>query len=481
VSERTDESQQALDTDALDSARPERPARPGRGSLLGRVAALEDERAREDRVAGRLVQQWAALREDRRSERRPAPAPLESGRTNTARAQVPWGVDLAAAWGWRLLVIGVAAYVVYRIVGFFSVITLPLAIALLITALATPLVRVLGRVGLPRGISSLLVVLIGLGAVSLLLTFAGQQVANGATDLADSTVRGLEQIRTWLRDGPLDASDSQINDVIAQVQDAITSRARDGEVVGQITELGTAIGHAFAGLFIVLFATYFFLADGERIWSWLVRIAPRAARAQVDSSGRVAWISLTQFVRATVIVALVDAIGISIGAAVLQVPFVLAIGVLVFLGAFVPLVGATVAGAVAVLVALVDQGPVTALLMLAVIIAVQQLEAHVLQPFLLGRWVSVHPLGVIVALAARVLVGGIAGALVAVPLVAAGNAVVQHLASHTDPGDDPVEQLAEDYETTGEDPDLPDPDDGGAVGDDPGLEHTRADTGPDRG
>ena len=201
-----------------------------------------------------------------------------------------------------------------------------------------------------------------------------------------------------------------------------------------MTEVGTAVGHVFAGFFIVLFSTYFFLADGERIWAWLVRLAPRAARAHVDSSGRVAWISLTQFVRATVIVAAVDAIGIMIGAAILQVPFVLAIGVLVFLGAFVPIIGATVAGTVAVLVALVDQGPVTALLMLAVVIGVQQIEGHVLQPFLMGRWVSLHPLGVIVAIACGVLVAGIAGALVAVPLAAALNAVVQHLAANTDPG-----------------------------------------------
>ena len=131
-----------------------------------------------------------------------------------------------------------------------------------------------------------------------------------------------------------------------------------------------------AGFFIVLFSTYFFLADGARIWAWLVRIAPRAARPHVDSSGRVAWISLTQFVRATVIVAAVDAIGIMIGAAVLGVPFVLAIGVLVFLGAFVPMVGAFVAGTVAVLVALVAQGPFTALLMLGVVVLVQQIEGH---------------------------------------------------------------------------------------------------------
>ena len=210
-----------------------------------------------------------------------------------------------------------------------------------------------------------------------------------------------------------------------------------------------------AGFFIVLFSTYFFLADGERIWAWLVRLSPRAGREQVDSSGRVAWISLTQFVRATVIVAATDAIGIMIGAAILGVPFVLAIGVLVFLGAFVPMVGATVAGTVAVLVALVDQGPVTALIMLGGVILVQQIEGHVLQPFLMGRWVSVHPLGVILAIGAGVLVAGVAGALVAVPLAAAVNAVVQHLAANTEPGDDPVEELDEDYEADGEDPPPP--------------------------
>ena len=141
----------------------------------------------------------------------------------------------------------------------------------------------------------------------------------------------------------------------------------------------------------MLFSTYFFLADGDRIWAWFVRLAPRAARARVDSSGRVAWISLTQFVRATVIVAITDAVGVMIAASILQVQFVLAIGVLVFLGAFVPIVGAFVAGTVAVLVALVDHGIVVALLMLGAVVLVQQIESHVLQPFLMGRFVVDPP------------------------------------------------------------------------------------------
>ncbi len=349
------------------------------------------------------------------------------------RAHVPWGLDLAAAWSWRFLVIGFLVYLVLRTMGFFAVVTLPIVIALLATSLAVPLVRRLSAVGLPRGAAAGVVVVGGLLLVGGLLTFVGQQVANGANDLATSVADGLGQVRDWLKNGPLHASDSQINTYIEQVQTSLTDSAQKGEVFARLTEFGATLGHVFAGFFIVLFSTYFFLADGERIWSWAVRLSPRAARERVDSSGRVAWNSLTQFVRATVLVALADAVGIMIVAAVLQVPFVAAIGVLVFLGAFVPMVGATIAGGVAVLVALVDQGPFTALLMLAGVIVVQQIEGHVLQPFLMGRFVSVHPLGVIVAIACGVLTAGIAGALVAVPLAAAGNAVVQHLAAGDDP------------------------------------------------
>ncbi len=410
--------------------------------------------ADQDTMAHRLASQWSQLRYVRRGE----PAPIATGTSNFDRAQVPWGLDLAAAWAWRLIIIGAATYGIFWIIAYFSVITLPLVIALLITALVSPAVNAMTRAGLPRGLAAIIMVLGGLAAIALLLTFAGQQVATGAEDLADSTVEGLGKIRDWLQDGPLNASDSQIENYIQTAQDAIRDQTNDG-ALKSVGEIGTAVGHVFAGFFIILFSTFFFLADGDRIWAWLVRIAPRAARERVDSSGRVAWISLTQFVRATVIVALVDSIGIMIVAAILGVPFVLALGVLVFLGAFIPLVGATVAGSVAVLVALVDQGPVDALLMLAGVILVQQIEGHILQPFLMGRWVSVHPLGVILALGCGVLVGGVAGALVAVPLAAAGNAVVQHLASHTSPGDDPVEELAEDYEEIGASAEVEEPTD----------------------
>lgn len=391
------------------------------------AARNQEEGAR--RLATQLARQWSLLRAERRQD---PVAPIPTGPSNFSRAQVPWGVDLAAAWAWRFLVIAAAGLSVAWTLGHFAVITMPIVISLLIAALAAPLVRWMHGLGIPRSLSSILVVLGGILLLASLLTFAGQQVANGAADLANQVVKGLDEVKLWLKDGPLHASDSQINSYIDRAQDQLQNYADGRELLARASEFGTALTHVLAGFFIVLFSTYFFLADGDRIWAWAVRLAPRAARERVDSSGRVAWVSLTQFVRATVIVALTDALGIMLVASLLQVPFVLAIGVLVFLGAFVPMVGATVAGTVAVLVALVDQGPYVAAFMLLGVIAVQQLEGHVLQPFLMGRFVAIHPLGIIIAIGAGVLIAGIAGALIAVPFAAALNAVVQHLAGEAD-------------------------------------------------
>jgi predicted PurR-regulated permease PerM len=371
-----------------------------------------------------------------RAQRRAEPIVITAGTSNFNPAQVPWALDLAAAWSWRLLIIGAATWGIAWLLAYFAVVTMPLAISLLIAALFVPAVTKLESMGLRRGLAAMVVVVLGLTTVGLLLAYVGQQVVTGAQDLADSVVEGLEQVTDWLRNGPLNLTDNQLDRYVEATQRAITEGSRGESAVTQVTEVGTVVGHMLAGFFIVLFATYFFLADGARIWAWLVQLSPRAARERVDTSGRVAWVSLTQFVRATVLVALADAIGVAIVAAVLGVPFVLALGVLVFLGAFVPMVGATVAGSVAVLVALVDQGPITALLMLGGVILVQQIEGHVLQPFLMGRFVSLHPLGVIVAIGCGVLAAGIAGALIAVPLVAAGNAVVLHLARHVEPEDE---------------------------------------------
>jgi predicted PurR-regulated permease PerM len=410
--------------------------------LAAEEAAAEAQQDAEERRSERLLQQlthqWEQVREARR---RDEPV-IETGPSNFSRAQVPWAYDLAAAWAWRFIVIAVALLMVLWTLKFFVVVVFPLVIALFIAALTAPLVALMERFYVPRKLASLLVVIGGLAIVALLLTFVGQQVASSIDELSGKVSGGLGEIRDWLQTGPLHASDSQIDNAIANAQDWIQSQGKD--LASRASDLSTTLSHIVAGFFIILFSTYFFLADGHLIWAWVVRIFPRAARSRADSSGRVAWVSLTQFVRATVLVAGTDAVGIMVIALILHVPLVSAIGVLVFLGAFVPLVGAFLSGTVAVLVALVAQGPLVALLMLGGVVLVQQIEAHILQPFLMGRFVSVHPLGVILAIACGVLVAGIVGALVAVPLAAALNAVVQHLAAFTEIGESGEEEAADD-------------------------------------
>jgi putative heme transporter len=411
---------------------------PGQEQRTIRIQRQSREgRENTERLATRLFDQWNRLREERQVQlappRRVAGEEGDVDGLSRRRAEVPYGVELTASWAWRFLVIVAAAWVVFRALGFLETIVIPVVIALLITALMAPVVGSLRRLGLPRGPASLLAVILVIAVVGAMLFFAGHQVATGANDLANQASQGLGEIRDWLKTGPLHASDSQVDGWINDAQTGIVNWGKKlGEnPLGKISEVGGVALDVIAGLFIILFSTFFFLAEGDLIWRWVVKLTPRAARERVDSSGRVAWISLTQFVRATVIVAAVDAIGIMVVAAILRVPFVAAIGVLVFLGAFIPMIGATVAGTVAVLVALVDHGFVTALIMLGGVILVQQLEAHGLQPFLMGRWVRVHPLGVILSLAAGIIIAGVPGALVAVPLAAAVNAVGRHLAAES--------------------------------------------------
>ena len=414
----------------------------GTGGLrrrLGRQRKMSEAQF-ERRFSAAFARHWAAVRAERQQEQREEEAPaIHPGRTNFSRAQVPYGVDLAAAWSWRFVVIVAAGFLIAKAIGFFSLVVMPLVIALFLAALLVPVVDFLSR-RIDRGVSAGLVVIAMIGIVTLMVTFATQQVIDGATSLANQVVDGLDEIRSWLQTGPLHATDAQIDDAISNMQNLVTTSNK--EVVGRLQAVGTTVGHIVAGFFIVLFSTFFFMKDGRNIWAWVVRIFPRAAQARADSSGRIAWASLTQFVRATVLVAFVDSLGVMIVAAILKVPFVLAIGVLVFLGGFVPLVGAPISGTVAVLVALVTHGPIVALIMLGGVIAVQQLEAHVLQPFLLGRMVAVHPLGVIVAIASGAYLAGIAGALVAVPLVASLNAVAVYLSSAPDEPEDGGPEVA---------------------------------------
>jgi predicted PurR-regulated permease PerM len=217
--------------------------------------------------------------------------------------------------------------------------------------------------------------------------------------------------------------------------DQVTTFLTDSSstIAGFAADFGTQLGHFLAGVAIALFATFYFLYDGRTIWTFLLKLVPQGGRDRLDDAARTGWNSLVHYVRATILVAFSDAVGVLVVALILRVPGAPALAALVFLGAFVPLIGALVSGFVAVFFALVMLGWVEALIMLAGIIVVMQLEGHVLQPFLLGRAVKLHPLAVLLGIAIGVVVGGIVGALMSIPLLAFAKAFIQHLVTRKPP------------------------------------------------
>jgi predicted PurR-regulated permease PerM len=347
--------------------------------------------------------------------------PVTSPTPTSRQSFVPPLVRAASEWTWRLLLIAAGLIALFFLLGFFSEIVVPLAIGLLLCALLSSVHRRLSRV-MPRAAAAAVTVVGTLIVILGLLTLVGSQISGGASDMSRQVGDGIQQVRDYVRN-TLGISDDQLGEYVEQAKQWLSN----ANLGSRLSAAGVTAGHFVAGIFIALFSLFFFLFDGPNIWAYLVRLFPRSARPYVDSSGVVAWEQLTHYVRATVLVAAVDAVGITAGALILQVPFAIAIGVLVFLLSFIPIVGALLSGAVAVLLALVAQGPVTALIMLAVVIAVQQLEAHVLQPFILGRSVRIHPIAVIGAIACGAILAGIVGTLVAVPVLAVAKAVANHL------------------------------------------------------
>ncbi|WP_373291267.1 AI-2E family transporter [Pilimelia anulata] len=340
---------------------------------------------------------------------------------------VPYGLRVGGAWAWRLLAIGVAGFYLLELIGVLRIVIIPLIIAMLLAALLGPAVRALREIRAPRSLATGVVLVAGLTAVVGTLTAVVSQFVENATKLSTNASAGVNKISKWLRDGPLDLSDRQLDQALETGQkwlDENTASLTSGAVSTAAT-----LFEILTGMVLVLFATFFFLRDGDRIWAFLVRLFPTAARERVDGAGEAAWASLGAYVRATVLVAFIDAIGIGLALYVLDVPLAFALAALVFLGAFVPIIGAALSGTVAVLVALVDVngGPVTALLVLGAVILVQQIEGHVLQPLIMGKAVAIHPLAVIIAIAGGVVLAGIIGALIAVPLVAVLNTGIRHL------------------------------------------------------
>jgi putative heme transporter len=354
-------------------------------------------------------------------------------------------VRKAAAWSWRLLVILGALVALLWVVTHLEVIVVPVLLATMVTAMLLPLVDFLDRRGLPRGAAVASVILSGVVVVGGLLTFVVSQFIQGAPALVEQVTRSITNARNSLSTGVLShfsndqirgATDTAI-DALKNNQSKLTSGALS--TAGTITEIVT-------GALLMLFTLIFLLQGGRHIFAFVTKIFPTTVRDRVRDASRAGFHSLIGYVRATFLVALVDAIGIGTGLAIMGIPLALPLASLVFLGAFIPLIGAVIAGGLAVVVALIAKGWVFALIALGLIIAVQQLESHILQPLVMGRAVSLHPLAVVLAIAAGGVTAGIIGALLAVPIVAVLNSSIRVLLAD-DPGAEEAALAAEEGPT----------------------------------
>ncbi|MFJ9522507.1 AI-2E family transporter [Kitasatospora sp. NPDC101801] len=360
-------------------------------------------------------------------------------RPATPAEAVPWGLRVAAESTWRLLLLAAALYLLFEVVDMLRLVAFAVLAALLISALLEPTVSWLRRHGVPRSLAAAGTFLSGVAGIGLVGWFVVWQVTTNLHSVTDQVQAGVDQLRDWLVTGPLHLTQQQITDFAKQISTAIGTNSE------QITSAGftgvTIAVEVLTGVVLTAFTTFFLLYDGARIWGWALGMLPRQSRYAMAGAGPKAWATLTAYVRGTVCVAFIDALCIGIGIQLLGVQLALPLAVIVFLGAFVPLVGALVTGTIAVLIALVTQGPFTALMVMVVLVAVQQIEGHLLQPLILGRAVRVHPLAVVLGVAAGTIVGGIGGAIVSVPLIAVTNTVVVHLRRRAAAGQQVFEAL----------------------------------------
>jgi predicted PurR-regulated permease PerM len=328
-----------------------------------------------------------------------------------------WG-RAAARSAQTLLVLALVVVVVWAAVQ-LRLLVVPLLLAILIAAAASPLVGLLSRY-VPRALAvwiALLTAFALLGGVGYLV---GSAVRSQWSELVTGASEGLDELQRFLTEGPLGLDQEQIDSARGQIGElASGAQVQAGAITG-----ATLVVEVLAGLFLGLVLLFFLLKDGASIWRFARSFLPDRHGDRYDVVADRAVEVLGGYVRGTAIIALVDAVVIGVALLVLGVPLALPLAVIVFVGAFVPLVGATVAGALAALIALVGNGPLTALIVVGVVIAVNQLEGDLLAPVVLGRSLSLHPLAVLLALTAGTIVAGIIGAILAVPFAAVAWAVV---------------------------------------------------------
>lgn len=361
--------------------------------------------------------------------------PAETVRPPRARGDreleldIPYGIRIAAAWAWRLGLILLMAGALVWLLSRVSFLIIPVMVAALLAGLLSPVVRWLRSRRLPNGAAVALTVVGFIGVIVGALALVGRQLASGFGELWTQSLTGVKQIQDWLADGPLHLTADQIDQYLKEASTALQDNS--SSILSGALSFGNTAGHFAAGMLLALFILIFFLLEGDSIWAFLIRLLPKKARPATFGAGLKGWASMVSYARIQMFVAFVDAVGIGAGAAIIGVPLALPLSVLVFIGSFIPVVGALVTGAIAVLLALVANGPVNALIMLAIVLLVQQLESHILQPLVMGKAVSLHPVAVILSVAAGSYLAGIPGALFSVPILAVANSAIRYIAART--------------------------------------------------
>lgn len=333
--------------------------------------------------------------------------------------------DTASQYAWRGLVLLAALTAALYVATQLYLVTLPIILALILATICVPPARRLERLGLPRMLAATVVVIGGLGGViggiiALIPPFVAQ-----ARELIDAVSEGFDSVLTWLEEGPIGYDRDQVVDLLEQGLATLESAA--GDIALSVGTFAVAVAQGLTALVLALVLLFFFVKDGDQIVRWFIERSPERHRNTVRACGARGWVALSGFVRGTALVALIDAVGIGIGLYIVDVPLVLPLAVLVFFGAFIPVIGAFITGILAVLVALASNGPVTALIVAGIVLAVQQFESNVLQPTIMRRSVSLHPVVILGVLTAGTILIGIVGAFLAVPITAVIAAVGNEL------------------------------------------------------
>jgi predicted PurR-regulated permease PerM len=359
---------------------------------------------------------------------RPAGRPRTAGRTDDGTsAEVPGSpppgppvprlLQQAAAWSWRLLLVGLLIYVAFRVASALRLVVLPCFAALLLTALLQPLTARLRKAGLPSLAATWCTILAVIAVLAGVGTLAANRISADYPTLSFEVRQTAHQVQISLAGPPFHVSSVRLQQYSDQLVQFLSQHK--SLVAGTVVTGGKIVLELLTGLVLTVFITFFLLKDGERIWAWLVSALRPQPRRRADNAGMAAWAALVNYVRGTAVVATIHAVSIGLALWILGVPLLVPLIILVFVAAFVPLIGILVAGALAILVTLGTKGLLAAVILLVVFLLENQIESHLLQPLVVGRIVRLHPLAIILVLAVGGIVAGIPGAIVAVPAAAA--------------------------------------------------------------